>query len=185
MSSMNEVDVLDDVMQENDVTATELSRASELANLIKISQQRVAELEKMLEAEQDHLKRLEEVELPSFMEEVGLSSFSLPTGEKITIKNIVKASIPKAKREEACQWLTENGFGDLIKSELVLLFGKEELQKAQDLKNQLQSMGLKPVLEQGVHHTTLSAFVKEQLEQGVFMPADLLGIYTGKKALLK
>lgn len=181
----DDFDILDDVMTDEDVSTSELSRASELANLIKLSQQKVANLEQLLKDEQEHLRRLEEVELPSFMEEVGLSSFSLPTGEKITIKNIVKASIPKAKKEEACQWLTDNGYGDLIKSELVLVFGKEELQKAQELSEQLKSMGLKPVLERGVHHTTLSAFVKEQLECGISMPADLLGIYTGKKALLK
>ena len=178
-------DILDDIPTEDDISTTELSRASELANLIKTSQRKVADLEALLKNEEEHLRRLEEVELPSFMEEVGLLSFTLPTGEKITIKNIVKASIPKAKKEEACQWLTDNGFGDLIKSELTLVFGKEELQKAQELSQQLVAMGLKPVLERGVHHTTLSAFVKEQLEQGISMPADLLGIYTGKKALLK
>ena len=64
------------------------------------------------------------------MKEMSLSSLKLADGSSVEVKPIYGASIPIAKREEAFNWLRQNGLGDLIKNEVIVSFGRNEDDKA-------------------------------------------------------
>ena len=103
-------------------------------------------------------REISQTKLPEKMRELGLSDFTLESGEKVSIRHKVKASLSAAKREEGFEWLRENGFGDLIKSRVV---------------------------EESVHAGTLSAFCKEQMEKGTPIPTSLFGVYEFDQTIIK
>ena len=66
-----------------------------------------------------------------------------------------------------------------------LSFGREEDEIADKVVRDLIDEGFDPSQSKSVHAGTLSAFVKEQLAEGVELPEDLLGVYVGRKAIIK
>ena len=83
------------------------------------------------------------------------------------------------------QWLIDNNHGDLIKNEVKLKFSRGEEEAADKIVNELLAKGLNPQQVKSVHSGTLSAFVKEQLSEGAEIPEQLLGVYIGRKAIIK
>ena len=92
---------------------------------------------------------------------------------------------PKDNMESAYKWLRDNGYGDLIKNEIAVPFGRGEDERANDLLKTLVNNGYEPNQKTVVHPQTLKAFVKEQLESGKELPLDLLGAYAGQKTVIK
>ena len=117
------------------------------------------------------------------MQELGLESLVLDTGQKLKVQQEVYASIPAANKLAAYDWLNEHGFGGLIKVEVSTQFAKGDQDKAIDLAQTLRGMGFDPALDQGVHAQTLKAFLKEQLSKGANIPLELFGarpVWTAK-----
>ena len=73
------------------------------------------------------------------------------------------------------------GFGDIIKREVTAKFGKSD-DNWKIAVEALQARGIKIETKEAVHHSTLKAFAKEQMEAGTDLPVDLLGLYTGFKS---
>jgi hypothetical protein len=150
----------------------------ELLDAIEDSEERLEELK-------DLLKQVSEVDLPTAMFEAGVSSFTLENGMKVSTKEDVFASIPKGKEDEAFRWLTDNGFGGIIKHVVSASFAKEEDEIAQELISKARAMGLNPEDKRSVHASTLKAFVKEQLSQGNNIPLETFGAFQVTKATVK
>ena len=105
-------------------------------------------------------------------------------GVTIEVKPFVSASISKANREEAYQWLMDNGHGDIIKNLVSVDVGKDS-EQAKLALDVLRNAGLEPSNDKKVHPQTLKAFVREQVEKGTPIPLELLGAYLGQKATIK
>ena len=54
-------------------------------------------------------------------------------------------------------------------------------EEAKKFKQDLLADGFNAVLDESVHHSTLKAFVKEQIEQGVVLP-ELFTVFIGERA---
>jgi hypothetical protein len=108
---------------------------------------------------------LREETLPGMMQELGVQEMVLSDGNKIKVAQEVYASVPVHRKEEAWAWLEKNGYGGLIKTEVAIPFGKGDLEKAQELLDNLASeFGItNGVLSRDVHAMTLKAFLKERL----------------------
>jgi hypothetical protein len=133
----------------------------------------------------EKLKQLQEVDLPLAMAEADVSNVVLADGRKLTIKNEVYASIPKDKTRDAFRWLNDHGFGDIIKGDVKITFGRGQEEMARGLFDELDHRGLHPLLNQTVHPSTLKAFVKEQLEKGTNIPLELFGATPVTKVVIK
>ena len=80
-------------------------------------------LEDKVAAKEEELKKLKkdmdvlsgEV-IPTMMTEMNISKFSLADGAGVQCMPVYGASIPKAREEEAYNWLRKNGLGDVIKN---------------------------------------------------------------------
>lgn len=139
---------------------------------------KVASLEDDLKEAKRELAKISEVDLPEAMKENGVKDFTTTTGLKITLKEDVNVGITEAKREEAYNWLTENGYDGLIKSDLALHFDRDHLKDAEKLVAQLGKKGYDVEFKQNVHYQTLKAFVKERMadtESETPFPLDLFG----------
>jgi len=116
---------------------------------------------------------LREETLPNAMLELGLDSFQLDNGTHVALKQDVYASITKAQREAAFAWLVAHDFGGLIKTEVVVPFGKGQRDEAVALQATLP----RAQLDETVHPSTLKAFVREQLADPDEFPMDLFGAW--------
>jgi hypothetical protein len=159
------------------VSEEQLSRLSALAkrqiDLINTIKTKEDELSRLM----GDLRTVQNDQLPALMSEVGMSSFTLKSGERIDVKQIVKASIPAKHKAEALKWLRENGHGGLIKNEVTAQFGRGEEEKADSLASELEKREFVFVRKEGVHSQTLAAFVREQLAAGSNIPTELLGVF--------
>jgi len=176
---------LNDLQQDEPENKDSLYQMRCLAEAMIVYQLRIKELEDEVVDHKKKLKALEEVELPDLMLGVGMKSFELRTGEGVTIKEIVAASINKANEAKAFGWLKGHGHGDLIKNVIKLNFGKGQEKQADHIIRELLEKGYDPRQTKSVHTQTLSAFVREQLAAGVEIPEELLGVYVGRKAIIK
>ena len=132
-------------------------------------------VECLLKEKNEKARLLREETIPAAMQELGLESITLNTGQKLTIKQDVYASIPKENKPIAFNWLNENGFGGLIKISVDVEYGKGEAEVALALYKELIERGLTANVQENVHASTLKAFLREQMSKAAKIPMDIFG----------
>jgi hypothetical protein len=162
-----------------------LQRVAGLAAMMIKLQADVTAAETALSAAKLAYARVEQTDLPELMAEMGLSMIKLEDGSTVEVRRTYASNINDERRERAHAWLIEHGFGGLIKTRLEMSFGRGQEAEAAAAAQQIEKeLGIAPVVEQGIHSATLSAFVKEQIEAGNNIPRDLFGVFEIKKAKL-
>ena len=147
------------------------------------------ETQKKIEATEEELKKLKDVEttlseqtIPNLMQQAGVELIKLEGGISVEVKPFYSARIPASKSEEAFQWLRENGHGDLIKNQVSLEFGMKQDNEAKSIVEDMKSKGLPVKQKTTVHPSSLRGFVREQIQDlGKDVPADLFGTYVANK----
>jgi hypothetical protein len=178
MSINLEEDKVDSLANANTNDIKELS-----AQVIKLRT-----LEDKLTTKEEELKKIKndidvlsgEV-IPTMMTEMNISKFSLADGAGVEVKPVYGASIPKAKEEEAFNWLRNNGLGDIIKNMITVSFGRNEDNKAASFADLAQGQGYQPTQKLKVEPMTLKALVRERTEKGLEMPTDLFNVFAGNR----
>jgi hypothetical protein len=164
-----------------------LAQISQLARALRVHKENVANLTQELKAAEKQLRDVEERDLPAAMSALGFRSFTLDSGELVEIKEELYCGIPKAREQEAFGWLRQTGNDSIIKREVTVCFGKgddDAADSAVDLiTDKFQTAAVTG--KQSVHPSTLKAFLKEQLEEGVDVPKELFGVYEVKRANIK
>ena len=150
--------------------------------------QQLKNLEDEIANAEDGVKKLKEqariiseLEIPSMMKEMNITKLKLSDGESVEIGKFYNASIPEEKKEEAFQWLRNNGLGDVIKNDITVTFGRGEDNKAADYAVLARGQGYEPVQKINVHAQTLKALVRERIESGLEVPPDLFKPYEGNR----
>lgn len=164
-----------------------LDEVRALAEQQKLLEQELIDLEARVEAKKKELKDVCEYKLPNMLTEIGLKDLTLSTGEIIEMQDNIFASINETNKEEAHKWLREHNFQDLIKNVVSVTFGKGEDKFAESLVANIEAMGAKGDLSYGtldqkeqVHNSTLRAFVKQRLQDGLELPLATFGVFEGK-----
>lgn len=147
----------------------------EAAQSLKCAVSFLEDRERAVKKAKETVRLLREETIPGMMSELGVISFELEDGGKITVSQEVYASIPKANRPEAFAWLNDTGNGGLIKTQVITSFGKGERENAIIMKEEMQNNGFDTAFKEDVHTSTLKAFIKEQLREGNDIPLDLFG----------
>lgn len=184
-------DILGMFEEDSSVSAAEsvstggLKSIAEIARRIRDTEDEIKRTEEFLKARKADLLKLTDEDLPSVFEELGVKSFTLDDGSKVEIKPLYGASIPVDKKEEAFDWLRENGYDDLIKNNVICTFGRGEDEKARDFARDALARGLAPQQKQDVHAQTLKAWVRERVESGDSFPMTLFGAFIGQRAVIQ
>ena len=155
---------------------SDLHRAVQLAELLLKLRENVARLEGELETAKKDMRRVEQEDLPELMQELGLETFKLKSGETIEVKPEIDCGITEERRAKAHDWLTANGFGGLIKTEVVAKFGRDEREAAVACAEQIGGE-----MVERVHPSTLKSFIKEQMAAGNAVPFELFGVHPYNK----
>lgn len=172
-----------------EVLVEKAKEATELESLI-------TDLEDQLKQVKERLRSLTEQEMVSIMADLGLSDFTLDSGEKLVVSEFYSGSLNRAPdKQAALDWIHEHGGTDLIKTGVNLTFGKSEHNMALSLIESLKEQGYDPTVDEGVHPQTLAAFAREKnqeyyeaLGNGETLeepPLETLGIYHGRKVKIK
>lgn len=152
--------------------------ATELSNLEAECERREADLSALRE----HLKAVQEYALPEAMAEVGLSEFKLKNGAKVTVKNYYSGKIDDENRGPCFNWLRDNNHDGLIKHEINVAVGKGDDEVAKQVTEFLKTLGMTFSDKESVHHSTLAAFIREQVEGGTSFPMELFKAFVGRRA---
>ena len=152
----------------------ELSRIRRLADEMLTRRAAVDAAEAALAKAKAALVEIEESELPSALLAVGMKSFTLANGSSIELKIEHYGSITQEKSFKVLRWLEEHGHGSLIKRTFTVAFGKGDKALADKLMGILKAeyQTAKISDKQGVHHSTLKAFIREQIAQASSAGAD-------------
>ena len=135
----------------------------------------------------EQIRELETETLPDGLKNLGIKDLTLSSGAKISLVEVISASITDENREPAHTWLRTNGHGDLIKNNVTVVFGKGEDEVARQLVRHLLALRDKGETKFGdlqqkeaVHPSTLKAFVRQQVQDGSQFPGELFKLYTGQ-----
>lgn len=168
-------------------------------NLINIEQE-IAVIEDQLKTKREALGQIEAVDLPDLMESLNITNITLPNGWTVKMDSYIKASLPTAsamnkdtmeaddlrlRHSAGLKFMREQGAGDLIKNALDIDLGKSSDTLADQILAALGPFNVKVTRNVNVHHSTLTAYVKERIEGGLELPYDTFAVYTGKKVKVK
>ena len=168
-----------------DQSKEQLNIISELAADMLQLEAEIEEVEQLLkEKKQAHLK-IAQGSLPEAMLALGLTELKHISGAKLSVETFYQAKIPVNKEKEAYAYLERTGNDAIIKTDLTAKFGKGEKEEAERIFNVLKDHGVIPAMKTGIHHSTLRAFVKEQIESGTDLPLEAFGVYVGNKIKVK
>ena len=162
-----------------------LTELNEMVDLALRLQQMKAEAEAELAEVTDRLKQVEEVIIPNLFDELGMKKFTLSDGRTIEVKEKYASTITKENEAACFNWLEENGLGSIIKKSVICDFKRDEIEEHERLVTVLEDNGIGYAEKQGVHSSTLSAFVKEQIEAGVEFPKDLFKVFLLRSTKIK
>jgi hypothetical protein len=156
----------------------------------------IAELEERTKARRRDLRTLLEEDLPAAMMEAGVDQVGVEaTGNhppfEVRLKPYAAASIssdwPSELRARAFQALAEHDADDLIKVTVSFSFSKGKRQQALEFARQVRDVnGWEPSIKEEVHHSTLSAWLRDCVKNGrPTPPLDLIGGRMGTVAEIK
>ena len=153
------------------VPGDKLAELRSLAREARDLELEIADLEENTKRRRAELRDLQHSRLPDLMAESGVFNVgiaaegNLPAYEAklgAFYRAVIAAEWTPDRREAAYDWLEEAGHGDLIKSEVVVQFNREDLGKARVLLARKEKLGLQPSLTRGVNWNTLTAWLREE-----------------------
>ena len=175
---------LEQMSKEITLDTTAMEDIATACNKLLDIQKEVSALEDQLKKKKEQELKLSEQDIPNLMQKAGAASIKLTDGTAVEIKPYYGARIPASRTEEAFDWLRENNFADLIKNNVTLTFGRNEDNVAKSIVDDLRNKGHNVKQAEKVEPMTLKAFVREQIEKGKDVPADLFGVYVATRTKL-
>jgi hypothetical protein len=165
----------------------ELSKISRWAS-------KALELQAEIDIIETHLKQLNrelvqivEVDLPSAMMAAGSTEFTMTSGNKIKIEDVLQGSLSKDEnmREFTLQWFIDNGGQENIKDHFEIDYTKGQYERAKMLRELLQERQVHFDEFESIHHSTMKSFLHEKLREGTMPPFDKMGVRYFKRANIK
>jgi len=163
----------------------DLKTLSDMATSLDLAETTTKKAEEEFDAARAAERFLRERTIPELMAKCGMKEFRTTSGLVLSVRDIVRASIPKASAPSAVAWLDEHGFSGLVKRTVLLEFTRAEEEKARALALRLRDEYSNVQETATVHPMTLSAWVRGQLENGTVLPLELFGVTQFQEAKLR
>ena len=148
-------------------------------------QSRLETQEQIMKDTKKQIERISGEVIPTMMSEMGLAELKLQDGSHLKVSTSYRATITEANKEEAFNWLRNNGLGDIIKNEISVSFGRNEDNKAATYAELAKGQGFQPTQKMKVEPMTLKALVRERIEAGKEMPTEIFGVFSENKTTIK
>ena len=176
-----------DTLQEGGGDLAELNKK---VKKLEACESRLEKLMEEVDTLKSNIKKISYEEIPDLLAEKGLASLKLSDGTVVEVKKVINAYLPKADkdpegREEAFNWLRNNGHGDIIQNNIIVSFGRGEDNKAVEYASLAQQKGYLPTQKVDVHNRVLVAAFRERLEKGQEVPPELFNLFVGNQTKIK
>lgn len=156
---------------------------TDLVKEMEIAEADVLAAEAELKARKDRLRRITEHELPELMLELNQPILHTSNGRKITIKDVVRATLPEANRPRGHQWLISNGHAGIVKRTVEVAFAAVQQKEAEALLTEMvDEHGANARQVMKVEPSTFTAWAKKRLAAGDELPRDIFEIREFKHA---
>jgi len=164
----------------------DLEELKSMGVALEILAEQIEETEALLSALKEKRRKIEEVDLPTRMDELGISEITLASGGKISVIDFIQTRI----KDEftVFQWLRETHNDGIIKNEIKAVFDRGQDERTQRVMEDLAARGVPYEHKQSIHPQTLKSFVKEVLsnpELRESLPREAFGLYEGRKVVFK
>lgn len=163
---------------------------SELARELRDRQQELASTEERIEQLKREVNALSMTRLPDLFEQYQINKFGLNAQGNspacdLVLQPYYKAVMPKDS-DEGLEWLEAEGHGDMVKRVITVTLPRDSQEEANGLTAFLENAGIPYEAKETVPWTTLTAFVKEQIEKyHRVLPLEKLGAIVGRVVKLK
>lgn len=168
---------------------TDMQRLNTLVHEQLLAEEEVAKAENALATAKKKLARLNEYVIPDVMEEMGISEYKTNDGLTIKLKQAIRASIAEVNRADAFGWMTDHDHEAMIKTSIVIEKPAllDDFENADELKEALQLVmdSLPSTENKSIHSSTLSAFVRDKLEDGEEIPLDTFSVFRQVTSVIK
>jgi hypothetical protein len=172
--------------QEQPTAPSDLESIRKLAEEVRDLERTKEDLENETKVINGRLTELTQKHLPEAMASLGMDSFSLADGSKISVKDFVSGTLNKAPdKEVALAWVNDNGGESLIKTDVKMSFGKGQDNQAKNAIGLLQEQGYEVEADKTIHPQTLAAFAREKMAAGEDIPLEQLGLFAGRHAKIQ
>lgn len=182
------------------VNSSALGQIGELVEELKGLYQKLEAIEKRAKEMREDITKLEQVRLPEAMKSANTKMFTTTGGETVSLIDFIQVSIPSqsaidkargdekqeliARREAAHNFLRGNGHAGLLKTDVIVSFGKDKEKEVNEIITLLKDNDFTPTVEEGVHPATLSSWAKEMKEIGQVPPENIFKTFVGNKAVI-
>lgn len=168
---------------------TDMQRLNTLVHEQLMAEEEVAQAEKALATAKKKLARLSEYVIPDVMEEMGINEYKTNDGLTIKLKQAIRASISEVNRSDAFGWMTDHDHEAMIKTSIViekpaLLCDFEDAEEIIEALNIVMEK-LPSTENKSIHSSTLSAFVRDKLEDGEEIPLDTFSVFRQVTSVIK
>lgn len=176
--------------EEEEASPEQMKQLHSLVEQLETAEREADDLEEQLKAKKKWVQQLAENDIPELMQSIGVKDLTTLNGLKVELKEDVRASFftkNPEKRGPAFEWLHEHGHDGLIKNVVSAQFGKDQAEVAEAFVAYCKAFD-RPVdvaQKQDIHHQTLLAFLREQLEMGTGVPLEKFGAIVQKFARIK
>jgi len=168
---------------------TDMQRLNQLVHDQLRAEDEVAKAENALATAKKKLARLNEYVIPDVMEEMGINEYKTNDGLTIKLKQAIRASISELNRSDAFGWMTDHDHDAMIKTSIVIEKPAllDDFENADELKEALQLVmqNLPSSENKSIHSSTLSAFVRDKLEDGEEIPLDTFSVFRQVTSVIK
>lgn len=169
--------------------STDMQRLNTLVHEQLMAEDEVAKAENALATAKKKLARLSEYVIPDVMEEMGITEYKTNDGLTIKLKQAIRASIAEVNRSDAFGWMTDHDHEAMIKTSIVIEKPAllDDFENADELKEALQLVmdNLPSSENKSIHSSTLSAFVRDKLEDGEEIPLDTFSVFRQVTSVIK
>lgn len=169
-------DELEKAGREAQPDVDQLGHLGKLVGQMMVLRGKVAEQENILEGLKRDYHMLAVGEIPTLMGEMGLSEVRTQHGDRIVVQREVQCKFAEGEKNNALAWLELAGHGAIIKHEVTVAFGKNSEQQAERAMAALTAAGFTPMNIVDVHHATLKAWGKSQIESEAEIPGHLFAV---------
>lgn len=177
--------ILEDSQTDHSDLAAFIQRLTDLSKQADKADEEAVRLEEQAVLLRKKSEMIRTEHMPSLMDQIHTENLKTPDGWELTVKEILKSSIPESNRGAAISWFREKGHGSLIKNEVAVRLGKGEDQKAAEIKEFFGNLGIVFEMKESVHPQTLNAFVREQRSKGVNIPSDVVSVFVRREVKIK
>jgi len=168
---------------------TDMQRLNTLVHEQLLAEEEVARAEASLSRAKKKLARLSEYVIPDVMEEMGINEYKTNDGLTITLKQAIRASISEINRSDAFGWMTDHDHEAMIKTSIVIEKPAllDDFDNAEQIKEALQFVmdSLPSSENKSIHSSTLSAFIRDKLEDGEEIPMDTFSVFRQVTSVIK